>query len=356
MTIRRLTESDVPGALALQHATLEDFFPGPEREQARERMRGIYTEQHLREWLDQPERVTIVAEHENGQLMGFLTGLNAYLRGHIHWVGVDRASRGRGVGSALLRFALREFARENCFLVDAFTNPSHEASGSFFAKFGFEQKAVLRNTLLGSPCNYMIHRLRDATAEEMTTRMIVVGDAGQGIRLLGHVLASVLADLGKEVALNITKPSSVRGGTIAAELAWSEAPISTPFFVAADLLVQLAPGNPPHRIRAKRIIVDEKLMETGLPRAVSHLGERHEKAEVYDFVRHAREDLGSALFTNMIVLGTLLSHMGMNAEVLDLSDELPARLFEKNVEAILLGSSYPLPHEYWAAGIECEHV
>ncbi len=348
MEIREMRVDDIPQVQALFFQCLEELVPSGDggQPQHHERLCEPYSAARMESWVGQPERLSLIAEEDSGPV-GYLSGMSVDGRAHLHWVAVAHSHRRRGVGTALVRRALHDFVARQCFLCDAFTTVSraHEA---FYGRFGFERTAVLDKTLLGSPSTYLTMPLRQATDEEMTQHVIIVGDAGQGVQLLGHVLARVFADLGKEVSLNVTKPSSVRGGTIAAELAYSERPIRTPFFVNAGLLVQLSSGPPPHRVRAKRMIVDETLLESGLPRQIRMRGASPDPAGVYQFVRHARERFGSPLFVNMIVLGAILGHLGWNLEKLALVDELPARFLDENLRAIQFGHSYDQPYVYWA--------
>jgi len=336
-SVDKLRSADAPEASVLLSDLIDELYPGEQTRQAGERVKQNWSADRLAAWAGQPDRHLYIAR-AGGRRVGFLFTQTSFGVGHVQWLAVNRRYRRQGMGSALVRRCLRDFARAGCYQADVFTVPSRRNETEFFQRLGFERRAVVEKTMLGTRSQYMIAKLRDATEDEMTRRIIIVGDAGQGILLLGHVLASVLAQLGKEVSLNITKPSSVRGGTIAAELCFSDAPVRTPFFTDADILVQLSPGAPPHTVRAKHIIIDEGLLQTGLSSRVHRRGRgKHHDEEVHEFIRQAREDLGNPVFTNMIVLGTLLGHMGLSIEKLSLPEELPARFLDENIRAIQLG-------------------
>jgi Pyruvate/2-oxoacid:ferredoxin oxidoreductase gamma subunit/ribosomal protein S18 acetylase RimI-like enzyme len=343
VTVRKMKTSDAEAIAPIFAEVIDELYPGEAAEAARERLKADHQEDGLIAMVENPDVYCYVARVHR-RLAGFLFGVTSCRVGHIHWLGITEEFRRHGAGGALVRRCMRDFARCGCFQVDTFTRPGRSAQAGFFQKFGFERRAVLERTMLGSPSQYMVATLREASEDEMTRRIIVVGDAGQGIRLLGHVLASILADLGKEVSLNVTKPSSVRGGTIAAELCFSEMPIRTPFFVDADILVQLAPGPPPHTVRAKRVILDKTLQDLELSNLIRR--KRGQDREVYDFVRQAREDMGNPVFTNMIVLGNILGHIGMNVDKLNLPDEIPARFLDQNIQAIQRGFAVDLPQVY----------
>lgn len=342
VTVRRMRATDVPEVCEIFAGIIDELYPGQGAVNARERIKARYRPANLVAMIGNPSAQCYVAK-VGGRLAGFLLGVASCRVGHLHWLGVVPDLRQLGAGGALVHRSLSDFAQRGCFQVDTFTPPGRALVG-FFQRYGFEGRARLEHTVLGTTSYYLVAPLRDATEEEMTRRIIVVGDAGQGIRLLGHVLASTLADLGKEVSLNVTKPSSVRGGTIAAELCFSEVPIRTPFFADADILVQLAPGAPPHRVRAKRIVIDETLQHVELSGLVRRTSGG--VLEVYDFVRQAREDLGDPVFTNMIVLGNILGHLGIDVGKLNLPEEIPARFLQQNIEAIHRGFAIDVPAVY----------
>lgn len=349
MNVREMRPEDLDATAQLLQGSVEAHLRSPGLEPVRAALgdQWVATER-LHGWLGNPDRILFVAEDEAAGLRGLLVGKSVDGRGHIDWVAVPEHGRRGGAGAALVEEAMEEMRRRDCFLCDAFATEDR-AVASLFRRAGMRRAAYLANTLLGSPSVYIMRDLREATDEERTQHIIVVGDAGQGIQLLGHVLARLLADLGKEVSLNVTKPSSVRGGTIAAELAFSEYPVRTPFFVNANLLVQLSPGAPPHSVRAKRIMVDESLQQSGLPEQVSSAPGSGSAAEVYQFTRQAREAFGSPLFVNMIALGRILGHFGWGFERLALPEELPKRFQAQNLDAVRMGHYYDLPHVYWTA-------
>jgi Pyruvate/2-oxoacid:ferredoxin oxidoreductase gamma subunit len=49
---------------------------------------------------------------------------------------------------------------------------------------------------------------------------------------------------------------------------------------------------------------------------------------------------GSKIFINMIALGRILRHIGINILLLDIRELLPAKSAEKNLEAIKYGFNY----------------
>jgi ribosomal protein S18 acetylase RimI-like enzyme len=77
-----------------------------------------------------------------GQIIGILTlvtfPIPTGLRAWIEDVVVDEAARGRGVGAALTREAVRLARAAGARTVDLTTRPSREAAGRLYERLGFE--------------------------------------------------------------------------------------------------------------------------------------------------------------------------------------------------------------------------
>lgn len=76
-----------------------------------------------------------VAE-ENGQILGFVTGLRTYKNPDTWFVwqiGVSPAARGKGLAKRLLHFVLKAPASADITYIDTTVSPSNEASRALFA-------------------------------------------------------------------------------------------------------------------------------------------------------------------------------------------------------------------------------
>lgn len=180
-------------------------------------------------------------------------------------------------------------------------------------------------------------RPADGARPEGGTRSIVLlGTAGQGIKVMSHALAAILASLGKHVALTVAYPSSVRAGMVRADLTYSDNPVEMPFVEEADLLLQLAPVKKADAVKAKRVIRD---------RAVGRiLSDEYHSAEgdieELSFKKAALDEFKSPLFVNMLALGRLLRHVGADMEKVDFAASLPEKYLDQNVRAIKYGYSF----------------
>ena len=101
-------------------------------------------ERELREVVDTPGTVVLVARNEDGTVLGSLTlvtfRIPTGMRAWIEDVVVDEAARGRGVGDALNRAALDAARDRGCRTVDLTSRPSREAANRLYQRLGFEAR------------------------------------------------------------------------------------------------------------------------------------------------------------------------------------------------------------------------
>lgn len=97
----------------------------------------------LEEIVGSPATVLFVAR-DGAAIVGSLTlvlfRIPTGLRAIIEDVVTDEAARGRGVGTALTRAALRRAADAGCRSVDLTSRPSREAANRLYQQLGFERR------------------------------------------------------------------------------------------------------------------------------------------------------------------------------------------------------------------------
>ena len=85
---------------------------------------------------------TVLIARDGGEIVGMLTlvmyRLTTGLRARIEDVVVDARARGRGVGEALTREALRLAAQAKARSVDLTSNPERVAANKLYQRMGFE--------------------------------------------------------------------------------------------------------------------------------------------------------------------------------------------------------------------------
>ncbi|HEX7544332.1 MAG TPA: 2-oxoacid:acceptor oxidoreductase family protein [Candidatus Limnocylindrales bacterium] len=159
----------------------------------------------------------------------------------------------------------------------------------------------------------------------MAAKTIVIdGVGGQGVRVIGNTMASLLAVMGYEVTLLFDYDSSVRGGMSEAFLTWDREPISNFVVECADVVLRLADRGPTH-LTSDYVIADCDLIKPG------------EVGEEIPFLQLGVEKFGRDLFGNMIALGRMLCVCDIEFTDQHLTEALPKKYVEDNIAAIKYG-------------------
>jgi Pyruvate/2-oxoacid:ferredoxin oxidoreductase gamma subunit len=159
----------------------------------------------------------------------------------------------------------------------------------------------------------------------MAAKSIVIdGVGGQGVRVIGNTMASLLTVMGYEVTLLFDYDSSVRGGMSEAFLEYDREPISNFVVECADVVLRLADRGPIHLV-ADYVIADCDLIKPG------------ERGEEIPFLQLGVDKFGRDLFGNMIALGRLLCICDVDFTDEHLREALPKKYVEDNIAAIKYG-------------------
>jgi ribosomal protein S18 acetylase RimI-like enzyme len=89
---------------------------------------------------------SFVVEESSGDLAAFLVGFLSQTEpetAYIHFVGVDPALRGRGVGQALYRAFFALAGEHGCRVVRSITSPENTGSQAFHSRLGFTASEVI---------------------------------------------------------------------------------------------------------------------------------------------------------------------------------------------------------------------
>jgi Pyruvate/2-oxoacid:ferredoxin oxidoreductase gamma subunit len=159
----------------------------------------------------------------------------------------------------------------------------------------------------------------------MAAKTVVIdGVGGQGVRVIGNTMASLLAVMGYEVTLLFDYDSSVRGGMSEAFLTWDTEPVSNFVVECADVVLRLADRGPNH-LTTEYVIADVGLAKPG------------EQGEEIPFLQLGVEKFGRDLFGNMIALGRLLCMCDVEFTDEHLREALPKKYADENIAAIKFG-------------------
>ena len=159
----------------------------------------------------------------------------------------------------------------------------------------------------------------------MSGKSIVIdGVGGQGVRVIGNTMASLLTVMGYEVTLLFDYDSSVRGGMSEAFLCYDREPIDNFVVECADVVLRLADRGPVH-LTTDYVIADLGLTKPG------------ENGEEIPFLQLGVEKFGRDLFGNMIALGRLLCVCDVDFTDEHLTAALPKKYIDENIAAIKYG-------------------
>ena len=150
-------------------------------------------------------------------------------------------------------------------------------------------------------------------------RIAFTGVGGQSVRVISHVLAMALKELGYEVTLLFDYDSSVRNTRISAYLVYDHNSIENPMIDEADILIRL-------HSKGDQLVAQKTICDTGLC-----------TDEEVPFGRMGIEKFGNVLFGNMIALGRLLRLIDLDISHLELEKLLPKSYLKENLKAIELG-------------------
>ena len=139
----------------------------------------------------------------------------------------------------------------------------------------------------------------------MTEKIIIAGAGGQGVMLLGKIMAKAALILGYQVTWFPSYGAEVRGGTANCMVTISSRRIPSPYVMNADTLITL---NEPSFIK-----FNNKLIKSGLLLANSSLIDDKKLRKISKSIKKIylpftdlAIKLGNIKVTNMIVLGTYL--------------------------------------------------
>jgi ribosomal protein S18 acetylase RimI-like enzyme len=106
-------------------------------------------EERFRNMLESPDYLLLVAENEQGQVIGLLDASQRWTLWHrgpcalIEELVVDRKARRQGVGRALIEAAIDWARAQGCSEVEISTDTDNLPAQAFYRKLGFESVALL---------------------------------------------------------------------------------------------------------------------------------------------------------------------------------------------------------------------
>lgn len=169
----------------------------------------------------------------------------------------------------------------------------------------------------------------------------IAGFGGQGIILLGVVLAKAIAS---NLKLHVVQTQSYgpesRGGAVRADLVISDEPVDYPEVVKADVLVAMSQAALDTYLKDLKedgvLVIDPGLVK--LKTQSSHV-----LISEVDATRKV-SNLGKSLHANMIMLGALINIINLaprEAVISALKESVPEKSLDENLQALEMGLKIP---------------
>ncbi len=332
MTVRLARPEDCHPINDLMVRLIDEIY-GRESDEVRRALKANFTEGALKELCGEEHAILYVVEAD-GRVVAFLFGWYFRYVFTLYWIYSLREFRGKGVVKLLLNQAETDLRAKGCWKIEMYAYAENNRFLDFSSKLGFEKGVLIEKSMFGFKVQNIYKVIAEPDPEKRETKIKIVGEAGQGVKLLSYTLGQVLSQLGHEVSLNLAYDASVRGGTISADLIYSSRPIENPVIDEADVLIKFTRTR--DWFPAKTLVIDESMCrEETLSCSL-----QKSNGTMYGFEDVAVQLFGSKIYINMIALGRILRHIGINILILNIKELLPAKAIEKNLEAIKYGFSY----------------
>ncbi len=332
MIIRPANDKDCQAINGLMVRLIEEIY-ARESEDVRRVLKANYTNEALRE-LCSDEQAMMMAVEVDGQVVAFLFGWLFHHVFTIYWLYCVKEHRGRGIIRDLLASVESDLVSRGYYKIEMYAYAEQNRFLDFCAKLGFEKGVLLEKTMFGFKIQKIYKYIADLETSPVERKIKILGEAGQGVKLLSSTLASILAQLGYEVSLNLEYDAAVRSGSINTDLIYSERPIDNPIIDEADVLIKFTRNR--EWFPAKALVIDESYCGSEELRCeiLSH------KGTLYGFENVAVSLFGGKVFINMIALGRILRYIGINILLLNIAQLLPEKSLEKNLEAVKYGFNF----------------
>jgi len=332
MTVREARPEDCQQVSRLMGLLIDEIY-AREAEEVRRALKANFTEGALKELcLDEHSRLYVV--ESEARIVAFLYGWLFHYVFTMYWIYSLREFRGRGVVRRLLGLLETDLLAKGAYKIEMYAYAEHNRFLDFSSKLGFQKGVLIEKSLFGFKIQNLFKYIAEPETSKLEKKIKIVGEAGQGVKLLSFTLAQILSQLGNEVSLSLNYDASVRGGNISSDLIYSDRPIENPLIDEADVLIKFTRTR--EWFPAKSLVIDESICEE---EALScSIRDRH--GTLYGFEDVAVSVFGSKVFINMIALGRILRYIGINILLLNIKDVLPRKSLEKNFEAVKYGFNF----------------
>ena len=331
MKIRKAELSDCLPVNRMMEKLINEIYAG-EPPRVRKVLKANFTKDAFKELCRDKQSLLYVAEDERHKWpIAFLYGWLFQNVFTIYWIYSEKEFRGKGAVHKLLRTVEKKLLEDGCYKIEMYAYAEENRFLDFAERLGFHKGVLLKKNMFGVTIQNIYKYIGKCADEDKIKKIKIMGEAGQGVKLLSYTLATLLAQLGNEVSLNLEYDSAVRSGNISADLIYADDPIDNPIIDEADILIKFTRKR--NWFPAKNLVIDEGFCGDDKPEEVT-CSIHSKKGTFYGFENVAISRFGSKVFINMIALGRILRYIGINILLLNIKDVLPKKMLEKNIEAI----------------------
>jgi Pyruvate/2-oxoacid:ferredoxin oxidoreductase gamma subunit/GNAT superfamily N-acetyltransferase len=332
MKIRKARAEDCRTINTLMGRLIEEIY-AHETEDVRKHLKANFTQDALKELCSEKQAQIYVAVKDR-KIVAFLMGWIFQNVFTIYWMYCRKEYRGKGIIKDLLHYLENGLSEKRCYKIEMYAYAEHNRFLNFCSRLGFKKGILLKKNMFGLKIRHIYKYIGQCSDEDKIRRIKVVGEAGQGVKLMSYTLASILSQLGNEVSLNLEYDSAVRSGVISADLIYSENKIDNPIIDEADVLIKFTKTR--DWFPARNLLIDESLC--GVKNLSCSIFSK--KGTEYGFENVAISKFGNKIFINMIALGRILRFIGINIMLINIKDLLPPKSVEKNLAAIKYGFNF----------------
>lgn len=332
MKIRESEKKDCQAVNGLMVKLIDEIYEH-ESPKVRKILKANFTQDALKELCSEKHTVMLVVEKDQ-QIVAFLFGWMFQNVLTVYWLYCLPECRGRGVIKKLLKHVEVTLGSQGCYKIEMYAYAKHNKFLDFCYKLGFQKGVEIKKNMFGVKLQNIYKYIGDHELAEKEKKIKIMGEAGQGVKLMSYTLASILSQLGNEVSLSLEYDSAVRGGKISADLIYSDNPIENPFIDEADVLIKFTRTR--EWFPARNLVIDESISCPDTLKCSIHT----KKGTQYGFQNVAISKFGNKIYINMIALGRILRYLGINIMLINIKGLLPSKSAAKNLAAIKYGFNY----------------
>ena len=199
--IKKLEEHEVEETVELFKAIVDELH-ADSSDIERSHYKATHSVKKVKEELNDKDCIYLVGKLGE-EVISFMFALVSDGIGNIQWSGVKPEYRRKGYAQRLTDRTIKQFIKKSCHVARIFAYPEAKGAYKLFKKSGFEEKSYIDEQFFGVSIILMEKILAPVPLKKIAKKIVLAGEAGQGIKLMAHTLGNILAKMGKEVSLNI---------------------------------------------------------------------------------------------------------------------------------------------------------